>query len=292
MAQRAARQRLRALLSRPEPVVTLGVHDVFSALLAEQAGIEMLFLGGFGTAASLLGLPDLNLLTSTEMADAVRRTTARVGIPVIADGDTGHGGAPQVERTVRLLEAAGASGVILEDQVFPKRCGHFADKQVVPWDEMARRLRIALASREDPDLVLVARTDARATAGLDEAIDRANRAGELGADVVFIEAPQSRAELEQIARRVRYPLLVNMLTGGQTPILPAAELGALGYRIVVAPIESLLVCATALQHLLAELRRCGRVDHLAAAGMMSFGTVTEVLDLPHYLTAADERERR
>ncbi len=276
-------RRLRELLARPGAVASLGVHDVFSALLAEQAGVELLFSSGFGTAASLLGLPDLNFLTQTEMADAVRRLAARVGVPVIADGDTGHGDLPQIERTVKLFEQAGAAGVILEDQVAPKRCGHFADKAVVPAAEMALKLRVALQAREDPDFVVVARTDARAVEGLDAAVDRANRYHDVGADVVFIEAPESLGELEAMAARVRAPQLVNMLVGGQTPILSVAELGAMGFKIVVAPIETLLVCATALQHLLAEWAQQGRVDHLLGESMMAFAEVKRILGVERYL---------
>jgi 2-methylisocitrate lyase-like PEP mutase family enzyme len=213
-------RRLRELLNQPGVVRSLGAHDVFTARLIEAAGLETVFLGGFGAAASLLGLPDVGLLTLTEMADAVRRTAARVNIPVVADGDTGHGDLHNVVRTVREFERAGAAGVLLEDQVAPKRCGHFAGKQVIPAAEMVLKLRAALGARDGPDFVIVARTDARAVEGLEGAIDRANRYAEAGADVCFIEAPQGREELERIPREVRHPLLVNMLTGGVTPILP------------------------------------------------------------------------
>src|SRR6201984_1510423 len=239
-------RRLRELLGAPGNVIrSLGAHDVFTARLVEAAGLETVFLGGFGAAASMLGLPDVGLLTLTEMADAVRRTAARVRIPVVADGDTGHGDLHNVARTVREFERAGAAGVLLEDQVTPKRCGHFAGKQVIPADEMVLKLRAALAARADPDFVIVARTDARAVEGIDGAIERANRYGAAGADVCFIEAPQSRAEPGRIPNEVCYPLLVNMLTGGVTPILCVDELEQLGYKIVVCPIESLLVTAAA-----------------------------------------------
>src|SRR5437763_12693129 len=207
-------QRLRQLLAGPTIIRSLGAHDVFTARLIEAAGLETVFIGGFGTAASLLGLPDVGLLTLTEMADAVRRMAERVAIPVVADGDTGHGDLHNVARTVREFERAGAAGVLIEDQVTPKRCGHFAGKQVIAADEMVLKLKAALAARTDPDFVLVARTDARAVEGIDGAIARANRYGAAGADVCFIEAPQGHTELEQIPRAVRYPLLVNMLSGG------------------------------------------------------------------------------
>src|SRR5437764_2362227 len=261
--------RLRELLRASGVIRSLGAHDVFTARLIEAAGLETVFIGGFGTAASLLGLPDVGLLTLTEMADAVRRMAQRVSIPVVADGDTGHGDLHNVVRTVREFEAAGAAGILLEDQVTPKRCGHFQGKQVIPADEMVLKLRAALDARRDADFVIVARTDARAVEGLDAAIERANRYGAAGADVCFIEAPQARDELEQIPRQVRYPLLVNMLTGGVTPILTVDELGRLGYKLVVCPIESLLVTGTAIRRLIASLLHHGRAD-LPASEMMTF----------------------
>src|SRR5215469_14447513 len=211
-------KRLRQLLNEPGVIRSLGAHDVFTARLIEAAGLETVFLGGFGTSASLLGLPDVGFLTLTEMADAVRRMAQRVGIPVVADGDTGHGDLHNVTRTVREFERAGAAGILLEDQVAPKRCGHFRGKQVIPAAEMVLKLRAALDARRDPDFVIIARTDARAVEGSAGAIERANRYGEAGADVCFIEAPTSREELELIPREVARPLLVNMLTGGVTPI--------------------------------------------------------------------------
>jgi 2-methylisocitrate lyase-like PEP mutase family enzyme len=275
-------RRLRELLSRPGALRSLGAHDVFTARLIEAAGLETVFLGGFGTAASLLGLPDVGLLTLTEMADAVRRTAGRVAIPVIADGDTGHGDLHNVVRTVREFEGAGAAGVLLEDQVAPKRCGHFEGKQVIPADEMVLKLRAALAARRDPDFVIIARTDARAVEGIDAAIARANRYGAAGADVCFIEAPESLEELRRIPREVRYPLLVNMLTGGVTPILSVEELEQLGYKIVVCPIESLLVAGAAIQRLIQALLTRGRVD-LPGGEMMSFSQVKELLGLGEVL---------
>jgi 2-methylisocitrate lyase-like PEP mutase family enzyme len=279
-------RRLRELLSQPGVIRSLGAHDVFTARLIEAAGLETVFLGGFGAAASMLGLPDVGLLTLTEMADAVRRTAARVRVPVVADGDTGHGDLHNVVRTVREFERAGAAGVLLEDQVTPKRCGHFAGKQVVPAAEMVLKLRAALAARDDADFVIVARTDARAVEGLAGAIDRANRYAEAGADVCFIEAPQGRDELERIPREVRRPLLVNMLTGGVTPILPVEELGRLGYKIVVCPIETLLVTGAAVQRLIRALLTHGRADQ-PECEMLTFGQVKELLGLDEVLGLRD-----
>ena len=283
-------RQFRELLNKPGVIRSLGAHDVFTARLIEAAGLETVFIGGFGTSASMLGLPDVGFLTLTEMADAVRRMALRVSIPVVADGDTGHGDLHNVVRTVREFERAGAAGVLLEDQVTPKRCGHFEGKQVIPAQEMVLKLRAALEARRDRDFVVVARTDARAVEGIDAAIERANRYGETGADVCFIEAPESRAELERIPREVRYPLLVNMLTGGVTPILTVEELHKLGYKIVVCPIESLLIVGTAIQRLIQVLLSKGRVD-LPAAEMMTFAEVKKVLGLEVVLALRSELER-
>src|SRR2546421_6843458 len=253
-------RRLRELLHKPGVIRSLGAHDVFTARIIEAAGLETVFLGGFGTSASLLGLPDVGFITLTEMADAVRRMALRVQIPVVADGDTGHGDLHNVVRTVREFERAGAAGILLEDQVTPKRCGHFAGKQLIATDEMVLKLRAALDARQDPDFVIIARTDARAVEGIDGAIARAQRYAATGADVCFIEAPESRAELERIPREVNHPLLVNMLTGGVTPILPVPELERLGYKIVVCPIESLLTTGKAMQRLIERFVTTGRAD--------------------------------
>ncbi|MBI2929935.1 MAG: isocitrate lyase/PEP mutase family protein [Verrucomicrobia bacterium] len=275
-------KRLRELLAQPGIIRSLGAHDVFTALIVEQAGFETVFIGGFGTSASLLGLPDLNFLTMTEMADAVRRMAARVSIPVIADGDTGHGDLHNVQRTVAAFESAGAAGILLEDQVMPKRCGHFANKQVIPTDEMVLKIKAAVRAKSDPDFVIFARTDARQMNGLADAIDRVNRYCDAGADIAFIEAPESRAELEEIPRRVEHPLFVNMLTGGVTPILPVDELAALGYKVVVCPIESLMLCARAMRDLCEAWKSTGRVDQLAQSAM-SFAEVKRLLGVEELL---------
>ena len=285
-----ATRRLRDLLNKPGIIRSLGAHDVFTARLIETAGLETVFVGGFGTSASQLGLPDVGFLTLTEMADAVRRMAQRVAIPVVADGDTGHGDLHNVVRTVREFEHAGAAGILLEDQVTPKRCGHFEGKQVIPAAEMILKLRAALAARRDPDFVIVARTDARAVEGIEGAIARANRYGAAGADVCFIEAPASRQELELIPREVRYPLLVNMLTGGVTPILSVDELARQGYKIVVCPIESLLIAGAAIQRLINALLTRGRID-LPSDEMMTFAQVKQVLGLDEVLGLRDRLEQ-
>lgn len=271
-------RRLRELLARPGIIRTLAPHDVFTARLLEQAGCEMLFLGGFGVSASVFGWPDVGLVTLSEMTEAVRRMAARISIPLVADGDTGHGDLHNVARTVRDFEQAGAAGILLEDQVSPKRCGHFAGKQVISADEMLKKLRVALDARRDPDFVIFARTDARAVEGLDAAIERACRYGELGADVCFVEAPRSRDELVRIAREVPYPQLANMLLGGVTPILSADELQQLGFKIMVDPVATLLATGSVVRQLAQTLFRDGRIDSLANE-LLTFDDVKQVLGL-------------
>ena len=283
-------QQLRGLLNRPGIIRTLAAHDVFTARVMEAAGIEMLFVGGFGVSASLLGQPDVGLLTLTEMRDVVARMTARVAVAVVADGDTGHGDLQNVARTVREFERAGAAGVLLEDQVAPKRCGHFEGKQVISAGEMVLKLKAALDARRDPDFVIMARTDARAVEGLDAAIDRANRYGRTGADVCFIEAPESVAELERIPQQVSFPLLANMLVGGTTPILSADRLEQLGYKIAVHPVSSLLATGFAVRRLVESLQRGGRVDQLADQ-MMTFESVKQLLGLDEIVNLRDRLEK-
>jgi 2-methylisocitrate lyase-like PEP mutase family enzyme len=282
-----ATRRFRELLEKPGIIRSLGAHDVFTARLIELAGLETVFIGGFGTSASLLGLPDVGFMTLSEMADAVRRMALRVSIPVVADGDTGHGDLHNVARTVREFEQAGAAGILLEDQVTPKRCGHFEGKQVIPIEDMVLKFKAALRARRDPDFVIIARTDARAVEGIDGAIRRVQGYAAAGADVCFIEAPQSLQELERIPREVKHPLLVNMLSGGVTPILTVDELQRLGYKIVVCPIESLLVAGTAIRKLIQTLLSRGRVD-LPAEEMMTFAEVKKVLGLDEVMKLRDE----
>lgn len=271
-------QRLRQLLAGEQIIRSFAPHDVFTARVLEDAGIEMLFLGGFGVSASVLGIPDVGLTTLTEMTEAVRRMADRLTVPLIADGDTGHGDLHNVARTVRDFERAGASGMLLEDQVAPKRCGHFSGKDVIPADEMLDKLKVALGTRVDPDFVIIARTDARAVEGLDAAIERANRYGEAGADVCFVEAPQSADELAQVARDVPFPQLANMLPGGVTPIFSADELQKLGFKIVVDPVGPLLATGHVMRQLAEAMLNEGRVDQLASQ-MLGFDEVKQLLGL-------------
>ncbi len=277
---------LRELMQNPGIIKTLGAHDVLTAVMVEQCGFDSVFIGGFGTSASLYGLPDLNFLGMTEMVDATRRMAQRLSIPVVADADTGYGDLHNVMRCVREFEGAGAAGIILEDQVFPKRCGHFGGKEVIPAADMVLKFKAAVTARADDDFLFIARTDARETDGLDDAIDRINRYCDAGADVAFIEAPLSVSELEEICKRVEYPKFVNMLAFGKTPILSAAELEEMGFKIVVAPIDSVLLTAKIMRAMAEAFRRDGHTKSLEN-DMVGFDEIKEILGLDEYLNLKD-----
>ncbi len=251
-------RRLRELLAGDQAVIAPGAYDALSARLIEEAGFPAVYMTGFGTAASLLGRPDIGLISGTEMIDNARRIAGGVAIPVIADADTGYGNPINVIRTVRDYERAGVAGIHLEDQVMPKRCGHLTGKILVPASEMAAKVQAAVAARADPDFVVIARTDARAVEGMDAALERAARYLEAGADVLFVEAPEDEEEIGAIARAFSgVPLLFNWAEGGRTPPVSLARLGELGFRIVIFPIGALLSAATAIRSFLATLRRDG-----------------------------------
>jgi 2,3-dimethylmalate lyase len=250
--------RLRELLSRQAPVLAPGAYDALSARLVEAAGFPAVYMTGFGVAGSLLGRPDVGLVTMTEMVEASRRIVAAVSVPVIADADTGYGNALNVIRTVREYERAGVAGIHLEDQVAPKRCGHFAGKQVIAAETMVDRIRAAVAARTDPDFVLIARTDVRAVEGVDAAIERGRRYREAGADVLFIEALQSEQEIEEVAGALRdVPLLFNWAEGGRTPPTELDRLRELGFSIVIFPLTALLAATHAIQNALAQVAADG-----------------------------------
>ena len=282
---------IRERLQEPGIIRMLGAHDVLTAVVIEQAGFDSVFIGGFGTSASLCGLPDLNFLGLTEMVDATRRMARRLSIPLIADADTGHGDLHNVLRCVNEFELAGAAGIILEDQVTPKRCGHFGGKEVIPAEEMILKFRAAITARHDPDFLFIARTDARETGGLDEAIDRVNRYCNAGADIAFIEAPLSVEELEEIGRRVEYPKFVNMLAFGKTPILPAAELEEMGFKMMVAPIDSVLLTAKAMQDMAEAFMRDGHTRSLVDR-MVNFDEIKQILGLGDFLSLRDRLKQQ
>jgi 2-methylisocitrate lyase-like PEP mutase family enzyme len=251
-----ARARLRELLSGEDLITAPGVFDGISASLVLRSGFAAAYLTGAGVSASGFGLPDIGLLTLTEMAERVRMIAGVLGdVPLIADADTGYGAALNVVRTVREYERAGVAALHLEDQAFPKRCGHLPDKELVGVEEYVGKLRAALDARVDENLVIIARTDARGPLGLDEAIDRANRYAAEGADVIFVEAPQSVEEIERIAAEVSAPLLMNVVAGGLTPILPADRLAELGFRIAIHPTTVIGASTLAMLKALTALRQ-------------------------------------
>jgi methylisocitrate lyase len=280
---------LRTTLGRPGLVRALAPHDAFTARILEQAGIDLLFLGGFGASAARLGLPDLGLLAPGEMAECIRSITDRVSIPLVADGDTGHGGPASAAWTIRAFEAAGAAGMLLEDQPEPKRCGHFTGKQVVPVAAMLDRLRAALDARRDPAFVIIARTDALAVEGLDAAIDRMHRYAEAGADMGFVEAPRSVADLGRIARELPFPQLANMLPGGVTPLVALDELERMGFKVAVDPTSTLALAGFAVRQLAAAWRRAGSVAGLEDR-MLSFEALKEAVGVDPFLTGGDPRQ--
>jgi 2-methylisocitrate lyase-like PEP mutase family enzyme len=271
--------RLRRLLDRDQPLVAPGAYDAVSAKLVERAGFEAVYLTGFGTVASAYGLPDLGLATMTEMAEHAARVATGVSIPVLADADAGYGNALSVKRTVRAYEQSGVAGLHLEDQVSPKKCGHMAGKQVIPLDEMCGKLRAALDARQDPDFVIIARTDAIAPEGFEAAIARARAYLAVGADLAFVEAPATQDQLRQIPQRVGGPCLFNAVLSERGALAPLADLAAVGYRLVIVPTATLWAAAAAVAATLAELRQHGDLARLEQP-MMSFREFVELMGAP------------
>ncbi|HTT81439.1 MAG TPA: isocitrate lyase/PEP mutase family protein [Stellaceae bacterium] len=270
--------RLRELLGRGGMVVAPGAYDCITARLIERAGFDAVYMTGAGTAATL-GYPDFGLLTMTEMAANAGRIAAAVGVPVIADADTGYGNELNVVRTVREYEAAGAAGLHIEDQVFPKKCGHLDDKEIVPQEDWLAKIRAAAAARRDPDFLVIARTDARAMAGFEAAVARGNAALQAGADMIFLEAPQTPEEIAAVPRLVRGPCLLNVVKGGKTPDIDLAEAERMGYRMAILPGLLLNNVIAIGEKMLAELAATRR--HPAPVREMTLRAMFE-------LSAADE----
>jgi 2-methylisocitrate lyase-like PEP mutase family enzyme len=269
---------LRALLAEPRCHIMPCCYDGLSARMIERAGFRLTFMSGFAVSAARLGLPDTGLISFGEMLDTGRNVCSAVSIPVIGDADTGYGNAMNVKRTVRAYARAGFACAMIEDQRAPKRCGHTRGKQVVARGEALARVRAAVDARDEGAGILVmARTDARATDGLDEALWRARAFEDLGADIVFVEAPASREEMERVCNGARVPRMANMVEGGDTPILPPRELEALGYRIAAYPLTLLSASARAAQTALAALAR-GETP----AGLLPFAELRELVGFDAY----------
>lgn len=261
-----ASARLRQLLTEDSILVAPGAYDALSARLAERAGFDVVYMTGAGTTASLLGQADVGVTTLTEMVTHAANLAAAIDIPLLSDCDTGYGNFFNVMRAIRAFERAGVAGVHIEDQEFPKRCGHVEGKRVIPAQEMVGKIKAAVDSRLDDDFVIIARTDARAVDGFEAALERAALYREAGADLTFVESPYSVQEMERICRELPWPQMANMVEGGKTPLLPAKNLEAIGFRLVVFPITALVASFRAVQAALTRLRGQGSSDWLLEEG--------------------------
>ncbi|MEM9652084.1 MAG: oxaloacetate decarboxylase [Actinomycetota bacterium] len=280
--------RFRELLAQPGPVILPGCYDALGARLIQQAGFDAVYMTGFGASASLLGRPDVGLLGLSEMADHAARIVAATDLPVIADADTGYGNPINVIRTVQAYERAGVAGVHIEDQVLPKRCGHMEGKVVVPATEFEAKIRAAVEARRNPDFTIIARTDARAPHGMEDALARARAARAAGADVLFVEALQSTEELRTVTEELGdTPLLFNWAEGGKTPPLTRDEIADLGFAMIIMPISTLLVATRAMQEVLAKLKQDGSPAE-AVKDMPAFGEFTDLIGLPE-ITELEQR---
>jgi 2,3-dimethylmalate lyase len=259
-------------------IVAPGVYDLISALIADRMSFKALYVTGYGTVASSLGLPDAGLATYSQMIERVGRIAEMTKTPVIADADTGYGGLLNVRHTVRGYEKAGVTAIQIEDQEFPKKCGHTPFRSVIPIPDMVRKIQVASDSRSSADFLIVARTDSRTGNGLEDAIRRGLAYGEAGADVIFIEAPESAEELAEIGRRINKPLLANMVHGGRTPLLPADKLEALGFAIAIHPALGFLAAGEALRNAYLDLQRNGTTS--AGVPMYSFSEFNELIGFP------------
>ncbi len=272
----APTSRLRERLARPGLLTAPGVHDMVSLRLADSFGFEALYMTGFGTVASHLGLPDAGLATYSDMLGRVRAMAAMARVPLIADGDTGYGGLLNVRHTVQGYEQAGAAAIQLEDQEFPKKCGHTPGRRVIPAEDMVRKIKVAVEARASQDFLIIARTDARTALGLDEALRRAEAYARAGADILFVESPESEEEMRRIGQAFHLPLVANMVERGRTPVLTRAELEALGYRLAIFPVTALLAAVQAMAGVYAHLHGTG-----SSAGtpvpLHDFGALTKLM---------------
>ncbi len=271
----------KLLQDKSKPLVIPGVYDAIGAKIVEKVGFEAMFQTGYGTSATLLGMPDYGFIGSTETVDNARRICHAVSVPVIVDADTGYGNALTVDKLVRELEEAGASGIFLEDQKWPKRCGHMNGKEVIPKDEYAEKLQAALDARSNKDFIIVSRTDARATEGLDKAIERGLFYKKIGADVIFIEAPKTIQEMQKIGSSINAPLVANMIEGGRTPIISQSKLHNLGFKIILYPLSVLFSNTFATFQMLRELKKFG-ATRKSEKRMVNFDQFNDLVELSKY----------
>jgi len=250
---------LKQQLESGEIVVAPGIYDMISALMADRMGFNALYMTGYGTVASHLGLPDAGLATYTEMVSRVATMAKMTSTPIIADGDTGYGGLLNVQHTVRGYESAGAAAIQLEDQEFPKKCGHTPGRRVIPIEDMVKKIQVACEARTSDEFLIIARTDARTELGLEEALKRAQAYADAGADVLFVESPENEEEMAEIGKRLNKPLVANMVPGGRTPLLAADKLQSLGFSLAIHPAAGFLATAQALEKSYRDIRDNGDV---------------------------------
>ena len=273
---------LRKLINnKRKPLVIPGVYDAIGAKIAEKVGFDAMFQTGYGTSATLLGMPDYGFIGATETLDNARRISNAISVPLIVDIDTGYGNALTVRKLIQELQNAGASGVFLEDQKWPKRCGHMKGKDVISKEEYAEKLQSAIDAKYNKDFIIVARTDARATEGLDKAIERGNYYKKLGADVIFVEAPKSIEEMKKIGKSINAPLVANMIEGGATPINSAAKLNKMGYKIILYPLSILYANTFATLKILHELKNKGTTIKLKD-NLVPFNQFNDIVELSKY----------
>lgn len=272
---------LKLLLKRKKPLVIPGVFDAISAKIAEKAGFDAMFQTGYGTSATLFGMPDYGFIGSTETVENARRICRAVNVPVIIDADTGYGNALSVWKLVKELESAGASGIFLEDQRWPKRCGHMKGKEVIRKEEYAEKLQAALDARKSKDFIIVSRTDARATEGLDKAIERGLYYKKIGADVIFVEAPKTIGEMKKIGKTIKAPLVANMIEGGATPISSASTLHKMGFKIILYPLSVLFANTFASIQILKELKKSGTTTRLNK-NLVNFDEFNNIVELSKF----------
>ena len=264
-----------------KPLVIPGVFDAIGAKIAQKVGFEAMFQTGYGTSATLFGMPDYGFIGPTETVENARRICRAVSVPVIVDADTGYGNALSVWKLVKELESAGASGIFLEDQRWPKRCGHMSGKEVIRKEEYAEKLAAAVDARKSKEFIIVARTDARATQGLDDAIERGLYYKKIGADAIFVEAPKTIAEMKKIGKSIKAPLVANMIEGGATPISSASTLHKIGFKIILYPLSVLYANAYASVQILKELRKTGTTTKFHKK-LVNFEQFNDLVDLPKF----------
>ena len=281
----------KLVYDKSKPLVFPGVYDAITARIAQKAGFEAMFQTGYGTSAALLGMPDYGFIGATETIENARRICKSVSVPVIVDADTGYGNPLSVWKLVNELEAVGAAGIFLEDQKWPKRCGHMSGKEVIAKEEYSEKLRAAVDARKSNDFVIVARTDARATEGLDAAIERGLAYKDIGADAIFIEAPRSVDEMRKIGKSIKAPLVANMIEGGATPVLSSSEIHKMGFNLILYPLSVLYANTFATMQILKELRKSGTTKKLKN-NLVNFDQFNEIVELSKFKKMEDKYETK